>query len=82
MKFSELIIIMYHYICFLPISSRSVGVADIVGMYTVLPLGLPKLLLGLPILLLGLPILLLGLQPSMFTTYEWFIPKLMRLTLN
>ena len=26
---------MYNYICFLPVSSRSIGVADIVGMYTV-----------------------------------------------
>ena len=50
-------------LCFLPISSRSVGVAEIVGLYTVL-------LFGLSILLLGLPILLLGLQLSMLTTYE------------
>ena len=50
-------------LCFLPLSSRSVGVADIVGLYTVL-------LLGLPILLLGFPVLLLGLQPSMLTMYE------------
>ena len=75
MKISEFIIIVYNYIRFLPISSRSVGVVDIVGMYTVLLLGLPKLLLGLPILLLGL-------QPSVFTTYERFLPQMMRLTLN
>ena len=50
MKISDFIIIVYNYIRFLPISSRSVGVVDIVGMYTVLLLGLPKLLLGLPIL--------------------------------
>ena len=54
---------MYKYICFLPISSTSVGVADIVGMYTVL-------LLGLPILLLGLSVLLFGCHLSMFTMYE------------
>ena len=48
---------------FLPISSRSVGVADIVGMYIVL-------LLGLPVWLIGLSVLLLGLQLSMLTTYE------------
>ena len=56
---------MYIYICFLPMSSKSVGVADIVGMYTVL--------------LLGLLVLLLGLQLSMFTTYEMFIPQIMGL---
>ena len=50
-------------LCFLPISSSPVGVADIVGLYTVL-------LLGLPVLLLGLPVLLLGLQLSMLTMYE------------
>ena len=43
---------------FLPISSRSVGVADIVGLYTVL--------------MLGLPILLLGLQLFMLTVYEMY----------
>ena len=65
MNISDFINIMYNYICFLPISSRSVGVADIVGMYT--------------ILLLGLPALLLELQISMFTTYERCIPQMMRL---
>ena len=43
-------------LCFLPLSSRSVGMADIVGLYTVL--------------LFGLLILLLGLQLSMLTMYE------------
>ena len=49
-------------VMFLPLSSKSIGVVDIVGLYTVL-------LLGFTILLLGLPIMLLGLQLSMFTTY-------------
>ena len=58
---------MYNCICFLPTSSRSVGLEDIVGMYTVL--------------LLGLLVLLLGLQLSMFTINERFIPRMMRMTL-
>ena len=66
---------MYNYICFLPISSGSVGVLDIVGLYTLL-------VLGFPILLLGLPILLLGLHPSMFTKYKRFISQMMRSALN
>ena len=59
---------MYNYICFLPISSGSVGVLDIVGLYTVL--------------LLGLPLLLLGLQLSMFTKYKRFISQILRSPLN
>ena len=68
---------MYNYIRFLTISSRSVGLADVVGLNTVLLLGLTVLLLGLTVLLLGLPTLLLGLptlllelQLPMLTTYE------------
>ena len=45
------------YSFFLPVSSKFVGVADIVGLYTVL--------------WLRLPILLLGLQLSMLTIYVW-----------
>ena len=48
-------------LCFLPLSPRSVGVADIIGVYTVL--------------LLGFHILLLGLQLSMLTTYEITTPN-------
>ena len=61
---------MYNYKLFLSISSRSVGLTDIVGLYTVVLLGLPALFLGLPVLFLGFLILLLGLQLSMLTTYE------------
>ena len=63
-------------VCSLPLSSKSVGVVDIVGLYMVLLLRLTILLLGLPILLLGLPILLVGLQLSMFTTYIWKAPQI------
>ena len=51
--------------CFLPISSRSVDVVEMVGQYTVV----------LP----GLPILLLGLQLSMLTTYKMYDINIMSL---